>query len=120
MFLSQECATRQSTFTESDTRLGERSDEAGQELELEAAPLDKSYVQAIKAGLPPTGGWGCGVERLVMLFSGANRISDCLSFGSLRNVIGLTSGASPEEASAGGSEDEAGGSQRPDDRVDAV
>ncbi|OLN84412.1 Lysine-tRNA ligase, mitochondrial [Colletotrichum chlorophyti] len=56
----------------------------------EGAPLDKSYIRAIEAGLPPTGGWGCGVERLVMLFSGANRISDCLSFGTLRNVVGLT------------------------------
>ncbi|KAF3802906.1 Lysine--tRNA ligase [Colletotrichum gloeosporioides] len=56
------------------------------------APLDQSYIKALEAGLPPTGGWGCGVERLVMLFSGANRISDCLSFGTLRNVVGLTSG----------------------------
>ncbi|KDN68257.1 putative lysyl-tRNA synthetase [Colletotrichum sublineola] len=57
------------------------------------APLDKSYIRALEAGLPPTGGWGCGVERLVMLFSGANRISDCLSFGTLKNVVGLTSEA---------------------------
>ncbi|GJC84961.1 lysine--tRNA ligase, mitochondrial [Colletotrichum liriopes] len=57
------------------------------------APLDKSYIRALEAGLPPTGGWGCGVERLVMLFSGASRISDCLSFGTLKNVVGLTSEA---------------------------
>uniref|UniRef100_L2G0B8 Lysyl-tRNA synthetase n=1 Tax=Colletotrichum fructicola (strain Nara gc5) TaxID=1213859 RepID=L2G0B8_COLFN len=56
------------------------------------APLDQNYIKALEAGLPPTGGWGCGVERLVMLFSGANRISDCLSFGTLRNIVGLTSG----------------------------
>jgi lysyl-tRNA synthetase class 2 len=30
------------------------------------------------------------VERLVMLFSGTRRISDCLSFGNLRNVVGLS------------------------------
>ena len=53
----------------------------------EVEPLDRSYVQAMHTGLPPTGGWGCGIERLVMLFSGANRISDCFSFGSLRNVV---------------------------------
>lgn len=56
----------------------------------DAAPLDQSFVKALDYGLPPTGGWGCGVERLVMLFSGANRISDCLSFGTLRNVVGLS------------------------------
>lgn len=59
--------------------------------EWDAPPLDQSYVKALDYGLPPTGGWGCGVERLVMLFSGANRISDCLSFGTLRNVVGLSS-----------------------------
>jgi lysyl-tRNA synthetase class 2 len=29
------------------------------------------------------------VERLVMLFSGTKKIGDCLSFGNLRNVVGL-------------------------------
>ncbi|KAL7962027.1 hypothetical protein V8C34DRAFT_271870 [Trichoderma compactum] len=61
-----------------------------EEDEWEASPLDQSYVKALDYGLPPTGGWGCGVERLVMLFSGANRISDCLSFGTMRNVVGLS------------------------------
>ncbi|KAM0262873.1 hypothetical protein ACHAQJ_001464 [Trichoderma viride] len=69
---------------EVDTELAEEEDE------WEASPLDQSYVKALDYGLPPTGGWGCGVERLVMLFSGANRISDCLSFGTLRNVVGLS------------------------------
>lgn len=64
--------------------------EASEEGE-EASPLDDSFVKALDYGLPPTGGWGCGVERLVMLFSGANRISDCLSFGTLRNVVNLSS-----------------------------
>jgi lysyl-tRNA synthetase class 2 len=52
--------------------------------------IDESYIQALESGLPPTGGWGCGIERLVMLFSGARRISDCLSFGTLRNVVALS------------------------------
>ncbi|KAG6278175.1 hypothetical protein E4U47_006063 [Claviceps purpurea] len=54
-------------------------------------PLDASYVKALDHGLPPTGGWGCGIERLVMLFSGATRISDCLSFGTLRHVVNMSS-----------------------------
>ncbi|KAL7620323.1 mitochondrial lysine-tRNA synthetase [Parahypoxylon ruwenzoriense] len=53
------------------------------------AEVDESYVQALEIGLPPTGGWGCGVDRLVMLFSGAPRISDVLSFGNLRNVTAI-------------------------------
>jgi lysyl-tRNA synthetase, class II len=54
------------------------------------AVVDESYIQALEHGLPPTGGWGCGIDRLVMLFSGATRISDTLSFGSLRNVVAAT------------------------------
>ena len=53
------------------------------------AVVDESYLEALEWGLPPTGGWGCGVDRLVMAFSGAKRISDVLAFGSLRNVVNL-------------------------------
>ncbi|EME46151.1 hypothetical protein DOTSEDRAFT_70224 [Dothistroma septosporum NZE10] len=62
------------------------------ETDKEAMELDESYLQALEWGLPPTGGWGCGMDRLVMLFSGRERISDVLTFGSLRNVAGLGSG----------------------------
>jgi lysyl-tRNA synthetase, class II len=53
--------------------------------------VDESYLEALEWGLPPTGGWGAGIERVVMLFSGAKRISDVLAFGSLRNVVNLGS-----------------------------
>nr|POE89279.1 lysine--trna ligase, mitochondrial [Quercus suber] len=51
--------------------------------------VDESYLEALEWGLPPTGGWGCGVDRLVMLFAAQERIADVLTFGSLRNVVGL-------------------------------
>jgi lysyl-tRNA synthetase class 2 len=59
------------------------------ESDSEAMQLDESYLQALEWGLPPTGGWGCGVDRLVMLFAGRERMADVLAFGSLRNVVGL-------------------------------
>ncbi|ESU06117.1 hypothetical protein FGSG_00875 [Fusarium graminearum PH-1] len=65
-------------------------DEPFEDKDGDAAPLDQSFVKALDYGLPPTGGWGCGIERMVMLFSGASRISDCLSFGTIRNVVGLS------------------------------
>ncbi|KAK3044406.1 hypothetical protein LTS18_001376, partial [Coniosporium uncinatum] len=43
--------------------------------------IDENYLECLEWGLPPTGGWGCGVDRLVMLFSGTERIQDVLSFG---------------------------------------
>lgn len=48
---------------------------------------DWNYVKLMEYGLPPTGGWGCGIDRLSMLFGGALRIEDVLTFGTLRDVI---------------------------------
>ena len=60
------------------------------------ATIDESYIEALEWGLPPTGGWGCGIDRLCMLFSGATRISDVLPFGSLKNVVNLGKGSVKE------------------------
>ncbi|KAI0197679.1 hypothetical protein F4808DRAFT_452449 [Astrocystis sublimbata] len=65
----------------------------GPEREEGPAEIDESYVQALQHGLPPTGGWGCGIDRLVMLFSGASRIGDVIPFGSLKNVVSLSQDA---------------------------
>lgn len=54
-----------------------------------ATSIDENYLQALEWGLPPTGGWGCGIDRLCMLLSGTNRIGDVLPFGTLRNVVSL-------------------------------
>ena len=75
-------AIRKEKITDNDQ---ETFDE--EEVDDETPPVDQAFLRALEFGLPPTGGWGCGVERLVMLFSGTDRISDCLSFGTLRNVV---------------------------------
>ncbi|KKY22783.1 putative lysyl-trna synthetase [Phaeomoniella chlamydospora] len=58
----------------------------------ETLESDTSYLEALEWGLPPTGGWGCGVDRLVMLFTGKEKISDVLTFGNLRSVTRVKGG----------------------------
>ncbi|EDK46821.1 mitochondrial lysine-tRNA synthetase [Lodderomyces elongisporus] len=48
---------------------------------------DWEYVKTMEMGLPPTGGWGIGIDRLAMYVSGAERIDEVLPFGNLRDVL---------------------------------
>lgn len=48
---------------------------------------DDNYVNTMNWGLPPTGGWGCGIDRLAMLLAEVDRIEDVLPFGNLQSVL---------------------------------
>ena len=90
----------------------ERFAEQQRELDLgiddEAHPMDTDYVNALEIGLPPTGGIGIGIDRLVMLITDSTTIRDVQLFPTMKTLGGVKSenGVSSKEVSTPNSEPE--------------
>ena len=46
--------------------------------------MDDSFITALEHGLPPTGGWGLGVDRLTMFLTNKNNIKEVLLFPAMK------------------------------------
>ena len=52
--------------------------------EEEAHPMDEEFVRSMEIGMPPAGGIGIGVDRLVMLMTGAHSLRDVILFPTMK------------------------------------
>ncbi|KRZ03896.1 Lysine--tRNA ligase, partial [Trichinella zimbabwensis] len=50
----------------------------------EAQPIDEAFCNALEHGLPPTAGWGMGIDRLTMLLTDQNNIKEVLLFPAMK------------------------------------
>ncbi|KAK1442294.1 bacterial/eukaryotic lysine-tRNA ligase [Babesia gibsoni] len=67
----------------------------------EAQDVDENYCLALEYGLPPTAGWGLGVDRLTMFLCDRNNIKEVLFFPTMKPLVAPTPGSHAKDGSAG-------------------
>jgi lysyl-tRNA synthetase class 2 len=60
-----------------------QKDQGDDEVQL----IDETFCEALEYGLPPTGGWGCGIDRIAMFLTNSNSIKEVLLFPTMKPEI---------------------------------
>ena len=61
----------------------------------EAQMVDETFCNALEYGLPPTAGWGCGIDRFAMFLTDSNTIREVLLFPTLKPDALVLKGEEP-------------------------
>lgn len=67
-------------------RFAEQQAQLDAGLDEEAHPMDMDFVNALEVGLPPTGGLGIGIDRVIMLIADAPSIRDIILFPTMKPI----------------------------------
>lgn len=67
-------------------KLLKEQEEKGRGGDEEAHPMDEDFINALRMGMPPTGGIGWGIDRMAILFTGVESIRDIILFPTMKPV----------------------------------